>query len=131
MARKKKRGPQLSKPEALDAIPVRNQFCKVDHTDGGLALITVPVRQNLWTKLMKRLTSVPQYKKIELDEIGTFVWDQCDGRTNVRALIDKVCKRFRLSYREGEVSLTQYLKTLARRNLIGLAVTRGGGGSKK
>lgn len=119
-----KRKPKLSKPEALDAVPVRNPLCKEEETAGGGLLVLVPVRESGWARLMKRLTYVPRYRKIELDEIGAFVWKQCDGRTNVRVLIDRLCKRFKLSYREGEVSLTQYLRTLAKRNLIGLAVNR-------
>jgi len=118
----------LSKDAALDAVPVPNQFCRVETTDTGRVQVSAPVRRTLLSRLMKRLTDSPQYKKIELDEIGTFVWQQCDGRTNVRKMIDRLCKRYKLSYREGEVSLTQYLSTLARRNLIGLAV-RGDGPS--
>ena len=125
----KKKKPDLTKVDALDALPVRNQLCKAEETEAGMTIISTPVRRTGWTRLMKRLTSVPKYKKIELDEIGTFVWRHCDGRTSVRALIEKLCRRFKLSYREGEVSLTQYLRTLARRNLIGLAV-RGGKDAK-
>ncbi len=116
--------PKLSKPEALDAVPVRNHLCKEEETAGGGLLVLVPVRQSGWARFMKRLTYVPRYRKIELDEIGAFVWKQCDGRTSVRVLIDRLCKRFKLSYREGEVSLTQYLRSLAKRNLIGMAVNR-------
>ncbi len=122
MAGTTKQRPKLSREQALDAVPVRNQLCKVEEAAGGGLLVSVPVRQSGWARLMKRLTYVPRYRKIELDEIGAFVWKQCDGRTNVRALIDRLCKRFKLSYREGEISLTQYLRTLARRNVIGLAV---------
>ena len=121
MARKQSK-PSLTKQEALDAVPVKNQHCKVELTAEGCARISVPVRRTLLAKAMRRLTDVPKYKKIELDAIGTFVWDHCDGRTNVKALIDKLCRRFKLGYREGEVSLTQYLRTLARKGLIGLAV---------
>ena len=119
----KKKQPVLTKLSSLDAVPVKNQLCQVEDTGDGLVQISVPVRESWRTKIMRRLTSVPKFKKIQLDEIGTFVWKHCDGRTNVRALIHKLCKRFKLSYREGEVSLTQYLRTLARRKLIGLAVT--------
>lgn len=126
MAKTGKKKPSLSKWDALDAVPVKNRLCQAKTTEEGVIQISVAVRPSLWTKVARRLTRVPKYRKIELDEIGTFVWNHCDGRTNVRALIKKLCKRFKLSYREGEVSLTQYLRTLARRNLIGLAVGDGG-----
>jgi coenzyme PQQ synthesis protein D (PqqD) len=117
-----KRKFKLDRANALDAVPIRNQLCTQEETEDGLIQLSVPVRQTLYTKIMKRLTQVPKFKKIELDEIGTFVWTQCNGRNNVRALIKKLCKRYKLSQREGEVSMTQYLQSLAQRNLIGLAV---------
>jgi hypothetical protein len=122
MAKRVRKKETLSRWRALDAVPLRNQHCSVEKTDSGQVRLSVPVRQTWLTRVARRLTSLPEYKKIELDEIGTYVWKQCDGRTNVKALIQKVSKRFKLSYREAEVSLTQYLKMLAQRNVIGLAV---------
>ena len=120
----------LTKPESLDAVPIKNQLCREEATGEGLVRLLVPVRETLMTKVMRRLTYVPKFKKIELDEVGTFVWQQCDGRTNVRALIDRVSKRYKLTQRESEVSVTLYLRTLARRNLIGLAVRPHGHGRR-
>jgi hypothetical protein len=112
----------MSRGESLKAVPVKNGACKETELESGLVQISVPIRQTWFTRLMGRLTSLPKYKKMELDEIGTFVWRHCDGRTTVRDLIDRLCRRFKLNQREGEVSLTQYLRTLARKNVIGLAV---------
>lgn len=120
VAKKKQQG--LDRDAALKAVPVKNQLAKVEETKSGAVRILVPVRQTWWTRLMRRLTQAPRYKKIELDEIGTYVWEQCDGQTTVAALIDKLCERFKLSRREGEASLTQYLRELAQRGVIGLAV---------
>lgn len=113
----------LDRETALKAVPVKNQLAKVEETKSGAVRISVPVRQTWWTRLMRRLTQAPRYRKIELDEIGTYVWKQCDGQTTVAGLIEKLCRRFNLSHREGEVSLTQYLRELARRGVIGLAVS--------
>ena len=122
MAGKKRFG--LTRDQALDAVPVRNELCREESTDAGLVRVLVPIRKTWVVGLMRRLTYAPEFRKIELDEIGSFVWRRCDGRTSVRVLVRQLCKEFRLSDREGEVSLTQYLRTLARRNLIGLAVEK-------
>lgn len=124
MPRTKRKRSTLTRDDALNAIPVRNQSCRVEELDSGLVRISIPARPTLLLKVMKRLTDTPAVKKIELDEVGSFVWRHCDGRTTVRALINTLCKEFKLGYRESEVSLTQYLATLARRNLIGLALDR-------
>jgi hypothetical protein len=119
-SKRTKRG--LTREESLKAVPVKNEACRELELDNGLIQLSVPVRRTWFTRLMGRLTSLPKYKKMELDEIGSYVWRQVDGRATVRDLIDRLCGRFKLTRREGEVSLTQYLRTLARKNVIGLAV---------
>jgi len=74
--------------------------------------------------LLARVFYVPKSRKIVLDELGTFVWERCDGQTTVRDLIGIFAERYKLGRREAEVSLTEYLRTLAKRGLIGIAVPR-------
>ncbi len=119
----KDKAQKLDRDASLKAVPIRNQLAKVEELEGGKVRISVPIRETWWTRILQRLTKAPKYKKIELDEVGTFVWKQCDGNTNVAAVVDRLCKRYNLSHRESEVSLTQYLRDLARRGVIGLGVS--------
>ena len=56
-------------------------------------------------------------KKIELDELGTEVWDLLDGRRSVRHLIKSFAGTHQLEPREAEVSVTQFIRELGRRGL--------------
>jgi hypothetical protein len=50
-----------------------------------------------------------------LDEVGSFVWNLCDGEHPVSALVEALVERYKLGKREAEVSLTTYLKQLGKR----------------
>jgi hypothetical protein len=63
-------------------------------------------------------------KTFELDELGKFVWDACDGKTAVRQIIRRLAERYNLNQREAEVATVAFLQTLTRKGLIGMAVTK-------
>lgn len=59
-------------------------------------------------------------KKLQLDALGTEVWDLIDGRRSVRKIIQRFAETHRLHPREAEVSVTRFLRELGKRGLIGL-----------
>jgi len=65
---------------------------------------------------------VPEFRTVTLDEVGTRVWDLCDGEHTVKDLIARVAEEHKLSRKEAEVSLVAYLRQLAARGLIALVV---------
>jgi hypothetical protein len=119
-----RQGPSISREESFASLPVRNEALPTRRTDAGEIEITIPRREALWVGLLARVFYVPKSRKIVLDELGTFVWERCDGQTTVRDLIGIFAERYKLGRREAEVSLTEYLRTLAKRGLIGIAVPR-------
>lgn len=120
--RNARRQPALTRDEALSARPVRNPVVSWERQDSGRVLLTVPLELKPWMKLAKLLVQVPTERQIELDELGSDVWCWCDGETSVEGLTARLAKAHKLNQREAEVSLTNYLQTLARRRLIGLAL---------
>jgi hypothetical protein len=73
-------------------------------------------------KVLRALASLPtqsrQQKKVELDLIGSMIWQACDGQTRVRDIVEQVRRQFKITYREAEISVTEYVKTLGGRGLI-------------
>lgn len=63
-------------------------------------------------------------KTFELDSLGVFVWEHCDGKTPVRQVIRRLGKRYKLNDREAEVATVQFLYTLAKKGLIGMQINR-------
>ena len=57
-----------------------------------------------------------------LDEVGTEVWQMCDGHTSVATMIDRLRDRYKLDRKEAEVSLLSYLKTLGQKRFVGFLV---------
>jgi hypothetical protein len=52
--------------------------------------------------------------------LGTAVWDLIDGRLSVERLIKRFAHLYQLQSREAEMSVTQFLRELGRRGIIGM-----------
>lgn len=80
-------------------------------------------RSGSWkAKSLAILFAVPRKRQIVLDEVGTLVWDLCDGETPVRAITQQLMKRYKITLKEAELSLGQFLRTLTQRGFIGLRI---------
>ena len=116
---------QLTREQSLSARPIQNKAVQVSRDDTGLICISIPRRKAWWVDLLARVFFVPGEKRVGLDEIGSYVWDLCDGTNDVRSIIAQFQKRYQLNRKEAEVSLTTFLRTLAARRLVVIAVLKG------
>jgi hypothetical protein len=108
--------------EVLRALPVRNSRLEWSEDEQGLVTLRVPQRQDRWVRFLNRIASAPAHKQVVLDEIGSDVWRLCDGTSNVEAIVRALMKKYKLSRREVELSLSLYLKQLAKRRYLALAL---------
>src|SRR5205823_10868603 len=90
--------------------------------DAGMVALRIPQRQDRWVRFLNRIAAAPEHKQVVLDEIGSDVWRMCDGATPVEAIVRALMKKYKLSRREVELSLSLYLKQLAKRGYLGLAL---------
>lgn len=121
LGRKKESGssrPGLDRRQALEAQPVLNQVISLEHDADGNAILNIPRKRTRMVKRMAKVFHLPPYKKIELDELGTFVVNLCDGTNSVSDIIDGFARHFQLDRREAEVSMVSFLKTLAKKGII-------------
>lgn len=129
--------PKYSRAEVLAARPHRNpaiEWSREVLRDGepAVALLMIPRRRDRWGNVAAKLFRLPDGRKLELDEIGSDVWEMCDGTYTVDAVTKAGCAKYRLNRRQGETSVTAYLRMLAERRLVALRVTKGqGAGSAK
>jgi hypothetical protein len=119
-----KRGPKLDRQQAMAAVPVLNQLVTIEHNDRGHALLNLPRRRTSMVRLISKAFRLPPYKRLELDELGTYAVELCDGSNTVSGIIARFAKRFRLNQREAEVSMVSYLQTLAKRGVISLVIPK-------
>ena len=114
--------PKLTREAMLNSRPARNELLSWAKSDRGEAQITV-ARQDTWkVRLLSKVFYVPQERKITLDEVGTEVWQMCDGKTTVAQMIESLGKTYTLDRKEAEVSLLSYLKTLGQKRFVGFLV---------
>ncbi len=118
----RKKAPQLTRDQAMAARPVRNPSLDWRENDDGEAVIVLPRRKDTMGKFLGWMFFVPEARPIVLDDVGTFVWTACDGEHPVSELVDMLCDEYKLGKREGEVSLTEFLKMLAKRGMIGFVI---------
>lgn len=118
---RKKQAPRVDRREAMSARPVLSRMVKVERAEDGHAVLQVPRPDNWMVRWVSRSFRLPAYKRVALDELGTFVIEHCDGEHTVRDIVDKFSKKFRLNRREAEVSMRTFLRDLARRGIVGVA----------
>lgn len=101
--------------------PVRNSQLTWEKQDGGEVLLTVPQRQDVgWlTRTLARWLKAPLERHVELDAVGGFVWELCDGTLTVESVVQKAARQFKMNRREAEVSVTTFLQMLHERNFVG------------
>jgi hypothetical protein len=106
----------------LSSRPARNEAVEWEKTDRGEVRISI-TRQETWKiRLLSKLFYIPRKRNITLDEVGTEVWQMCNGRTNVGQMIQALSEKYQLNRKEAEVSLLEYLKTLAQKRFVGFLI---------
>ena len=122
--RKKSGANRLSRTEALKYTPVRSRQISEIRLDSGEVIIEYPLIVKPWIAAVARRLGGPheqkQTKKLQLDAMGTSVWDLVDGKRSVRMIIQIFAKAHRLENKEAEVSVTSFLRQLGQRGLLGL-----------
>ncbi len=113
----------FSRAQQLSAKPVRLVAAELQPIDSGGAKITVPLRPRRVHRLLLRFPENAT-KTFELDSVGVYVWQICDGKTSVQSLIIKVSKHLKISPREAEVATMTFLQTLMKKGLIGLELRK-------
>jgi Coenzyme PQQ synthesis protein D (PqqD) len=122
--KKKSKQPTIDRAAALKRIPVKSIQVNETRLRTGEVVISYPVSMRpFFAGLVKRFGGPEvqiQIKKLQLDELGTSVWDMINGKFSVRQLVERFAEVHRLEAREAEVSVAQFIRELGRRGLIGL-----------
>ena len=114
----------MSRKEALAYKPVKSLQITEVRLDSGEILIEYPLAVRPWIDaLAKRLggrQTLRQTKKLQLDTMGSSVWDLMDGKRSVGRIIQIFAENHRLENREAEISVTRFIRELGQRGLLGL-----------
>lgn len=122
--RKRSQDKGITRAVALEYTPVKNVQTEETRSDSGEILLVYTVTVRPWfTGLIKRFGGTSDgtfQKKLQLDLLGSEVWDLLDGQRSVREVIRQFARRHQLHPREAEVAVTLFLRDLGKRGLVGL-----------
>ena len=119
--------PVLTRDQALNIRPVRNTLLEWERNGEGEIRLLIPRRKDFVGRMLCRMLRAPDHKEIMLDEVGSDIWELCDGKHSVEAIVSAASKKYKMTRRECETSVSVYLKMLGERNLLGFQV----GGQRK
>lgn len=123
--RKKKNQPApLTRDQALACVPVRNNVINWEVLDSGLVqveyvLVLKPFLHSVFKRFGNNSSELPS-RKLELDALGSQVWQMIDGSRTTAQLIEEFARLHQVSTQEAEHSITMFLRELGRRGLIAL-----------
>lgn len=121
---RQKTTPPLTRREALGGIPVKNRHVREQRLESGEVLIFYPVAAAGWigrlSKWLGAQEAPPRAGKLQLDLLGSTVWAMLDGQTPLRQIAAAFAREHQLEVAEAEVSVTQFIRELGRRGLVGL-----------
>ena len=123
--RKKPVAGHMSRAKALAYKPVKSRHTSETRLETGEVVLEYPLTvRPLIAAVARRLGRsqdlVQQTKKLQLDALGTSVWDLVDGKRSVGRMVQIFAETHRLENREAEVSVTQFIRELGKRGLLGL-----------
>jgi len=105
-------------------VPVRNEQVDVKVLQNGFVQLAYPLAVKPWFgKLADRVglwDKRPTIKRLELDEMGTFVWGLINGEHSVKDIADAFVAEYQVQNREAELSVTAFIKDIGQRGIIGL-----------
>ena len=101
---RKTRAPKLSRAAMLASRPTRNESLSWENNDNGEIQVSIK-RQETWkVRLLSKFFYIPRQRKITLDEVGSEVWQMCNGRNSVGKMIELLSEKYQLNRKEAEVS---------------------------
>ena len=119
----RRRVPQFTPQQLLAARPVRNALVQWTQDEAGMVTLTIERRADVKTRLLAVVFPIPPRRRLELDDLGSEVWEMCDGEVPLREMMERVARKHKLSLREAEQSLRKFLNDLAQRGLVGFKIS--------
>ena len=111
----------------LRTVPVANRAATVKPAGDGLHVL-LPIRRRWWMKPpLSWVLPYREHRTVALDRLGREVYEAVDGRRDVEAIVERLAEAHRLRFHEARMAVMQFLRMLAERNIVILAVPKASG----
>ncbi len=112
---RRKKSP-IDRRAALSGRPRQGKVVSVkDRPDGG-AIVKVLLRTSRWMRMLPGKDVREQ--SYGLDPYGLELFEACDGKRSVQALVSRFAKGHKMSRAEAELSVTAFLKALLAKGMV-------------
>lgn len=109
---------------ALEGVPTLRSGVAMEALEGGAVRVSMTIKRG--GGFFESMRPPESRRSYELDEFGSFVIRQVDGKRTVLDVVNAFEQRFRMSRREVELSVVAFIKLLMQRNVLAVAVPRSG-----
>jgi hypothetical protein len=117
----KRQEPRITTGQFLAAVPMVNHAAKLTATPSGGTLAEVPIpRPRFLVPPISWILPFSGQRRIELDKLGTAVLELCDGRRSVERIVESFAADHKLTFREAQLSVTQFLRMLTERGVVAI-----------
>lgn len=114
MSRKEK-----TKDNFLERVPFRNP--EISYTANEKGIVTLEIEnKGVFNRLAQRLLKKPKISYVHLEEMGSFIWQQIDGKKDIIALGKEVETHFGEKAQPLYERLSKYIRILESYNFITL-----------
>ena len=111
--------------ELLRAVPFANEAMEVEPKGRG-AIIAVPMRRPRWLfPPFCWIIPFSAMRQVELDPVGYSVLQQVNGKRTSEKIVESFAKIHKLSFREAQLPVTQFLQQLSERGVIAIVGFKG------
>lgn len=101
----------------LNYIPIKSNKIKWKKLDNGLIQIIQP-RDSILDKIVRKLFFTPDKFRIDLDEMGSFIWKHIDGEKTIYDIAQLVKSEFGEKAEPLYERLVEYMKILKNNKFI-------------
>lgn len=115
------RRPDLTRRQALDAVPVPAPVLRRERIGDDGCRITVELHTPRWQRMILRAADT-LHRTFELDAYGREVLDLCDGQRTVRRIVDRFAEAHDLDRHQASLAVMTFLKTLIARRILAVAI---------
>ena len=93
------------------------QALECERNENENVVVLVPHNENWFTRKFLPKAKGPA-AKIKLDDIGTFVWDRCNGTTPVKQICEELEEKFGDSVKPAEERTVMFVQQMYKENFI-------------
>lgn len=111
---------QRNEQNYLDFVPEFSAHIQWRRLDDGTVQLTIQ-RTGFFNRVSQKLFGAPEYSYIDLDALGSFVWQQIDGKRTVHEIGQRMESEFGDSAAPVYERLAEFMKMLQRNNFVHLA----------